>query len=90
MNIESKFASRRKAFLAQRYPAVYADMVKEGVLEAHLTRIGQDAKKLFDRIMEHNRAQIEAIEDPEKRQIKQTQIELMAEEVALNEIVLTL
>jgi Transposon-encoded protein TnpV len=90
MDIQSKFASRRKTFLAQRYPAVYADLVKSGTLEASLETTGRDAKRLFNRIMEHNKAQIEAIEDPEKRQIKQAQIELMAEEVALAEAVLTL
>ena len=90
LEIEKKFASRRKAFLAQRYPRVYAEMERTGELSGHLDKTGQHAKELMQQIYNHNRPEIEAIQDKEKREARETQIWLMAEEAALQEIVLTL
>ena len=90
MEIESKFAGRRKAFLAQRYPKVYAGMEKTGELKEHLEEIGRQAKEVMDRTIAHYQPQIEAIQDKEAREVREGQVWLMAQEIALQEIVLTL
>ncbi len=90
MDIERKFASRRSAFLVARYPAVYAEFKRTGELDAHLEQNARHAREMMEQIFEHNRPQIEAIQDKEAGEARKTQVWLMAEEVAMNEIVLTL
>ena len=90
MDIERKFASRRSAFLVARYPAVYAEFKRTGELDAHLDQNARHAKEMMQQIYDQNRPQIEAIQDKEAREARETQVWLMAEEAALHEIVLTL
>ncbi|ADP72046.1 hypothetical protein Rvan_2838 [Rhodomicrobium vannielii ATCC 17100] len=90
MRIESKFATRRKGYLAQSHPALYAELEKTGQLNQHLDEIGRQARQMMERIFEEKKPEIEAIKDAEEGEIKETQAWLMAEEIALHEVVLTL
>ena len=90
MRIESKFASRRKGYLAQSHPAFYAELEESGQLTQHLDEIGRQARELMERIFEEKKPEIEAIKDGQEREIRETQVWLMAEEIALHEVVLTL
>ncbi|MBI4723987.1 MAG: TnpV protein [Rhodomicrobium sp.] len=90
MSLESKFAGRRKAYLAQSHPAMYAELEKSGTLNAHLDGIGRQASEMMEEIVKQKKPELEAIKDGQEREIREAQIWLMAEEIALQEIVLTL
>jgi hypothetical protein len=89
MKIEDKFASRRQAFLVQQHPKIYVELVRSGKLTEHLEQKGLEARQMMEAVIEQMKHQLDSIQDPQAREIRLAQIELTAEEIALNEIVLT-
>ena len=87
MKIESKFAGMHKGFLARKHSKMYVELLSKGELNDYLDKIGLQAKELMETIIDQNKAEIEKIEDPEKRLARLGQIELMAEEIAVHDIV---
>ena len=88
--MESKFAGRRKSYLAQAYPQMYAEMEQTGQLNQHLDQNAKQAFELMQAILDQYQAELETIQDPQRRKTRAAQIWLTAEEIALYDVVLTL
>ncbi len=90
MEMKDMFAGRRKGFLAEAHPDVYAAMEAAGELPEHLETNATEAVEIMNGIVQHYQAELDAMEAGEAKEIRRGQILMSAREIALAEIVLVL
>ena len=91
-----KYVAYREEYLKENAPEVYAKLVEQGELNAHLDEINRKANEMKERVIEKLKAESEEYQqlantDGEFDFIKKTQLlnnfEHQADEIVLDEIV---
>jgi hypothetical protein len=88
VGVEKEFAGRHKSFLVETHPKMYVELLNKGELDAYLDKIGLQARELMKTIIARKKPELDRIQNDEQRLTRLAQIEMAAEETALNEIVL--
>ena len=90
VRIESKFASRAQGLPGAEPPEDVREYRESRRAERASGRDREASPGDDEAIFEEKKPEIEAIKDAQEREIRETQVWLMAEEIALNDLVLTL
>jgi hypothetical protein len=85
--LRSLYAGRHKSFLATQHPKTYAEMHRNGTLDAYLRTIGEQAADHYQTLEDQMLAQAKAIENPREREDAINRIPLVVSEIVHAEIV---